>query len=66
MEWENITTAPKDEELELKTDYFTCLGFYDSADNDWFFSGSHKDGYVKIRPQPTHWKSPTDILTSKE
>jgi hypothetical protein len=51
----DISQAPKDEELKLKTKYFECIGFYDTADSSWFFPLIVNEDYQKINFKIIAW-----------
>lgn len=53
--WQPIETAPKDEYIKAKNDFFECECFYDTADDVWFFSRDDNRGYLALPVPPTHW-----------
>lgn len=53
--WQDISTAPKDEFVKIRTHYYDATAFFDTADSDWFFERVDKKYYSRVANEITHW-----------
>lgn len=53
-DWQPIETAPKDEYVLIKTPFYECRAFFDTADGEWFFP-RYNNEYWEVTEPVLNW-----------